>query len=198
MSKKLRKQPIYIAPEIFGWLDDNNNPLVFDERSKKELDPLNEMDKIEIYERQVKDWFLNPAYSLANYRNKNKGFIVLMICLSYLEGVEQYRVGQSSSNNSRSFFVTAMNRIYPNKFSLNNLRSFYSEARCGLFHNGMVRGRIIINNGFSKPLEFKNNDIKISPKKFLNDIIQDFDSYINELKNNQQSRDLFNQLYTNI
>jgi len=198
MSKKLRKKPIYIAPDIFGWIDDNYTPHVFDEDNNDELDPNNPMDKITIYERQVVGWFLEPAFALANYKNKNKGFIVLMICLSYLEGVEQYRRGQNSNNNSRNFFISSMNRIYPNKYSNNDLRSFYSEARCGLFHNGMVRGRIIINNSFREPIEFLNNDIKVSPKKFLNDIIKDFEDYIIELRNNRQARDLFDQMYSNI
>lgn len=198
MSKKLRKQPIYIAPEIFGWIDEQYTPHVLDERNGNELNPNDAMDKIIIYERQVKDWFLKPAHSLANYKNKNKGFIVLMICLSYLEGIEQYKRGQNSTNNSRNFFISSMNRIYPNKYSLYNLKSFYSEARCGLFHNGMVKGRIIINNSFNEALTFDNNDIKISPKKLLNDIINDFESYITELKNNENSRMLFNQLYSNI
>ena len=46
MSKKLRYEPIYIAPEIMGWLDMNGNPLVLDERYNIELDPRNSNHKI--------------------------------------------------------------------------------------------------------------------------------------------------------
>lgn len=198
MSKKLRRDPINIAPEIVGWLDENYNPHVIDNRTGRVLDPRNVNHKIEIYERQVKDWFLIPATNLTKYRNKNKGFIVLMICLSYLEGIEQYRRGQNSNGNSRRFFVSAMERLYPNEFQNHQLEDFYSEARCGLFHNGMVRGKIIINNGFQKSIEFNGGDIKVSPSKFLNDITDDFERYLQELRTNEQSRNTFDQMYSNV
>ena len=98
MAKKLRQnQSIYIAPEITGSLNNNYEPVVLDERNNNYLDPRSIDDKTIIYERQVLEWFLKPAQNLIRYRNKNKGFIVLMICLSYLEGVEQYRQGRSSN-----------------------------------------------------------------------------------------------------
>lgn len=198
MSKKLRRDPINIAPEIVGWLDENNNSHVIDNRTGRQLDPRNVNHKIEIYERQVKGWFLIPATNLTKYKNRNKGFIVLMICLSYLEGIEQYRRGQNSNGNSRRFFVSAMERLYPNEFQNHHLEDFYSEARCGLFHNGMVRGKIIINNGFQKSIEFNGGDIKVSPAKFLKDIRDDFENYLQELRTNEQSRNTFDGMYSNV
>jgi len=198
MSKKLRKDPINIAPEIVGWLDENDDPHVFDNRNGRQLDPRNVNHKIEIYERQVKDWFLIPATNLIKYKNRNKGFIVLMICLSYLEGIEQYRRGQNSNGNSRRFFVSAMERLYPNQFQKYQLEDFYSEARCGLFHNGMVRGKIIINNSFQRSIESVRSDIRVSPSKFLEDIKSDFESYLQELRTNQQSRNTFDGMYSNV
>lgn len=201
MAKKLRQnQPIYIAPDIIGFLDDNHNPNVTDERNGNiQLDPNNIDDKIIIYERQVLDWFLNPAFNLVRYRNRNKGFVVLMICLSYLEGVEQYRQGQPSNGQSQRFFIDSIERIYIGQFTRQNLRGLYREARCGLFHNGMVQGRIIINNGFARSLEFQNGDIKISPSKLLRDIRIDFQNYIQELRNvgNIDLRNNFYQMFSN-
>ena len=197
MSKKLRTEPIYIAPGIFGWLDNNNTPHVLDEITDEELDPYNIDDKIIIYERQVKEWFLNPATTLST--QKNKGFIVLMICLSYIEGIEQYRTGLSSNGHSSAFFISSLQRIYPGQFTNDQLRSLYKQARCGLFHNGMVEGKMIINNGFHRSLEFiGNRDIKISPSKFLRDIKNDFEAYLLELNTNQQSRQRFSQMYSNV
>lgn len=121
-----------------------------------------------------------------------------MICLSYLEGVEQYRRGQRSNGNSREFFVSAVNKIYPNKYRDTDLNDFYREARCGLFHNGMVGGRIIINNQFNKSLEFLNGDIKINTKEFLKDIKIDFQNYLHDLQVDQQLRQRFDDFYSNI
>lgn len=201
MAKRLRQnRPIYIAPDISGVLDNNYNPYVIDERNNQTLDPRNIDDKITIYERQVMDWFLNPAQNLIRYRNKNKGFIVLMICLSYVEGVEQYRQGRRSNGRSRKFFIDSMERMYPNTFTQQDLGDLYSEARCGLFHNGMVQGRIIINNSFPNSLSFNNGDIEISPSKFLRDISSDFRNYIQELRNinNAQLRNNFDNMFSNL
>ncbi len=197
MSKKLRTEPIYIAPRIFGWLDDHNQAHVLDKTTNTELDPHNVAHKIIVYERQVKEWFLNPATILS--KQKNKGFIVLMICLSYVEGIEQYRRGLSSNGRSTVFFISSLQRIYPGSFTDVQLRSLYKQARCGLFHNGMVEGKIIINNSYQHSLEFiGDTDIKISPSKLLRDITNDFESYLTGLNNNQQSRQRFNQMYSNV
>ncbi|MDF2455208.1 MAG: hypothetical protein K0R51_1201 [Cytophagaceae bacterium] len=197
MSKKLRQEPIYIAPEIIGWLDENFKPIVYDERNKKSLNPTNIHDKITIYERQVNDWFLLPAKKIVD--KKNHGFIVLMICMSYLEGVEQYHCGKDSKNQSRAFFISSLKRIYPNSFNDGDLNTLYKEARCGLFHSGMVQGKIVINNTFDESIRFQSTlDIKINPKKLLYDIENDFNIFIQKLRADPQARELFGGMYSNI
>jgi len=198
MAKKLRREPIYIAPDISGWLDESYVPNAFDERTNEPLDPTNPYHKIFIYERQVFDWFLNPAKKLVTYKNKNKGFIALMICLSYIEGVEQYRKGESSDGQSRAFFIASMQRLYPGKFHDRDLRQLYSEARCGLFHTGMVRGKIIISYRYTESLSINHDNIKINPRIFLDEIITDFNGYIQELKTSEPSRTRFSNLYSNV
>mgnify|MGYP003645312307 CR=1 FL=1 len=168
MPKRLRREPIYIAPQIIGKINEDGNPWVFDEITMEELNPNKPLDKIKIYERQVKGWFLEPAFKMARYRSENKGFIVLMICLSYIEGVEEYKTGQSSRNRSGEFFRNGLHRIFSGLFTDDQLNRLYREARCGIFHNGMVRGQIIINNQFENSLSFPDAEtIKISPSKFL-------------------------------
>lgn len=123
----------------------------------------------------------------------------MLICLSYIEGIEQYRQGISSRNNSRNFFVEGLKRICPyldgKEFEIENL---YREARCGLFHNGMVEKRVIINNSFSSRIKFDDDDIKISPSKLLNDIKIDFENYLQQLKENGKLRDNFNRMFSNL
>ena len=198
MAKKLRENPILIAPEILGWIDVHGNPIVLDERNGNTvLDPTNIDHKIIIYKRQVEDWFLNPASKLIKYKNRNKGFIVLMICLSYIEGIEQFKRGQSSRRRSAEFFVSSMNRIYPGQYQEHQLNDLYHEARCGLFHNGMVEGRIIISNFYAASLQFEQDDIKINPMKFLKDIKEDFGNYITNISINGQLRTNFDNMYRN-
>lgn len=198
MPKRLGTEPIYIAPGISGYIDNIGNAHVIDETTNQTLNPHNAFDKITIYERQVKGWFLNQADKLVRYRSQDKGFIVLMICLSYFEGVEEYKTGRSSNGRSRQFFINSVERIYPNQFSENELSELYREGRCGLFHNGMVRGQIVIRNSFPNSIEFENQRIKVNPSKLLKDIKNDFGDFINLLRQDELARNAFSNLYTNL
>lgn len=197
MPKRLRTVPIFVAPEISGYLDTNGMPIVIDNRTGNNLNPDIIDDKISIYERQVDEWFLLPATRLLEARNS--GFVVLMICLSYIEGIQQYRAGENSINQSQQFFRRSMVRLFGNVFSNRNLLDLYSEARCGLFHNGMTKGKVIINNNFAVAIRFPDNErIEISPSKLLEIITHDFTNYIRELRNtlNLELRNNFNQMFS--
>lgn len=198
MPKRIRKEQIYIAPSIIGYIQENGNYYVFDEIERTELNPENILDKIKIYERQVKGWFLEPTLRMVRYKPKNKGFLVLMSCLSYFEGVEQYRIGTPSNGNAQRTFINAINRMYPELFNDLEIRRLYIQARCGLFHDGMTKGQIIINSTYENSIEITNNDIKINPKKLLQDITNDFETYLAELRNDVDARNRFNNLFSNI
>lgn len=71
---------------------ENGTPIVIDELNNLRLDPNNIEDKIKIYEREVKEWFLEPTLKLLNDENVfNNSFLILMTCMAYIEGVEQYK-----------------------------------------------------------------------------------------------------------
>jgi len=166
MPKQLRNYPIYIAPQIRGYKDEMGQPIVFDEKTQTNLNPNNIDDKIIIYERQVKGWFINRAFRLL--RSKNNGFIVLMISISYIEGVQQYINGRTSHNNSNISFQTGLRRIFGLNEPNHVLGDFYSQVRCGLFHSGMTQNKVIISNEYLQVIDFSEaNTIKINPKLFL-------------------------------
>lgn len=198
MAKRIRTEPIEIAPNIIGAIQDNGNYFVFDKENNILLNPLNIDDKIKIYERQVKGWFLEPTLKMVNYKPESKGFLVLMSCLSYFEGVQQYRRGSSSNNSSKRTFIDAINSIYPNSFNDEQIGRLYDQARSGLFHDGMVRGQIIINSSYQNSIEFTDHDILINPKKLIKDILEDFNNYLQTLRENGEARDRFNSLFSNI
>jgi len=184
MPKQIqRSREIYIAPEILGKYE-NSSPIVIDERHDRMLDPKDIDDKITIYEREVSDWFLNPAEALLNHNNFRSSFIVLMVCMSYFEGVEQYKTGVESTRRSKQCFIDSVKRIYANQFQDRDLAKLYSKSRCGLFHNGMVEGGVIFSDSFDDVMVFENNGeiIKINPRKLLSDIKRDFENYINEIR----------------
>lgn len=98
--------------------------------------------KVDVYEDRVEHWFLKPARELD--LNHNHGFVVLMVCLAYVEGVEQYRSGRSANNASQAFFIRSADRLF-RAFSVGTARQdwslVYQAARCGLFHQGMTKGQ---------------------------------------------------------
>lgn len=197
MPKRIREnEDIYIAPNILGKYRNGRYSAIDERNGSTELDPLDINHKIIIYERQVSEWFLNRASDLI--RVDGNGFVVLMICMAYLEGVEQYRCGESSANrNSSSFFIRAIKQLYPNQYNDNELRKLYRQSRCGLFHNGMVGGDMIINNEFACSVEFIGEDIKVNPQKLLRDVKEDFREYINTLMNedNIEIRSSFDSMF---
>lgn len=194
MPKRIRNnENVYIASDILGIYEDGQY-VAQDEKNNVTLNPNNINDKIKIYERQVKEWFINRAVSLTSEKND---FIILMICMSYFEGVEEYKTGGSSNGRSRQFLINSLHRIYANQFDDESYDRLYSQSRCGLFHNGMTRGDIIIDRSFVASLEFTEENIKINPKKLLLDIKDDFKKYIQDLQNenNTELRDNFNRMY---
>jgi len=200
MPKQLRTYPIYLAPQIVGKINRSGENEVFDEKTNGSLDPNNLDDKIKIYERQVKCWFLNRASRLL--RGKNNGFIILMIAISYIEGIEEYRSGESSNRRSNEFFKRGVQRIFSIEGHSNQLDDFYSQVRCGLFHSGMTRNKVIItDDDNSQIIDFSENEtIKINYRKFLNKIRNDFNRYLKILKNSENitERNNFDQMFSNL
>lgn len=115
-----------------------------------------EARKIDVYEERVREWFLTHAHQLDV--NHNAGFVVLMVCCSYVEGIEQYRAGKTSEGASQAFFIRSAQRIFtavsigavPEDWSI-----VFQAARCGLFHAGMTKG---LFNWKPKVLNPRNND----------------------------------------
>lgn len=200
MPKRLRDEPIYLAPQIIGFRNKYHEPVLIDERSGRELNPSKIDDKIYVYQRQVDEWFLKRAARLCQREHNN--FIVVMIAISYIEGVEQYRNGRLSNGRSKQYFLDGMKRIFRlNNVTDDQLETMYKHLRCGLFHNGMSGDSVVLNTTLEDAIIFSNRGtIDINPKLFLNFIINDFNQYINELnnQNNTVLRNNFDSMFSNL
>jgi len=189
-----------ISKNYFQW-DPSTDGKIYDQRlvniclkegnlpEESALDP-NDIDtKILVYEDRVKEWFLGVGKRL-NHDNE-AGFVILQIALSYIEGNQQYRKGESSERKSKEFFKEGMKQIFPEikktKKIDNLLSMFYKQVRCGLFHDGMTGRFVTISGEFPNALEISNTEIKINPHKLLDKIIKDFDDYILLLKDKKNS-----------
>jgi len=107
--------------------------------------------------------------------------IVLLIAVSYLEGNQQYREGESSNGKSKIFLNSAMERIFPN-LDKDIITLFIKNVRHGFFHDGITRKDIMINGNSPKVIEKKDEILLINPHTFLKKIINDCNEYITELK----------------
>jgi len=208
MSKQILPEgPIYVAPGMLGQYE-NGEPVVEDSDSGRSLDPRTLNDKIAIYEREVKGWFLDPALRLLESDEQsstmNNAFVIVMICMAYFEGVEQYKTGVESNRRSKECFVDSVKRIYPGRFEKNQIEKFYEQSRCGLFHNGMTKGSVILSYEYGEALKIegsgKRMKIKISPKFLLADVKRDFEAYVNKLRQHDDHPELvrenFDRLYS--
>lgn len=182
MPKKLRDEPIYLAPDILAWRDAQWNPIISDERENRELNPNSISDKVYIYERQVNEWFISRANSLI--QRKRNDFVVLMIAVAYIEGSEQYRRGQSSQGQSKKFFRYGVQRIFGFQEDMSyNIDTLYTHLRCGLFHNGMSGDAVVLSRKFKTAVSFPNRGtVDINPRLFLKAVVEDFRSYIVQLQ----------------
>jgi hypothetical protein len=133
---------------------------------------------IEMYADRVRGWFFRYGKLLQEHHDA--GFVVLMIAISYLEGNEQCRRGESGVRSSKEFFCSALQRVFP-KLSSDHAAVFYVAARCGLFHDGMTRGSIDIENRLPEPIAVRDGVILVSPNKFLDAVSASFEGYVHEL-----------------
>jgi len=65
----------------------------------------------------------------------------------------------------------------------------------------MTQHKVIISTSYERAIDFsENNSIKINPKLFLKRIRQDFNRYINSLKDlrNTEMRERFNRMFSNL
>jgi hypothetical protein len=96
-------------------------------------------------------------------------------------------------------FAAGIKRIFalPNVTDM-KLFDLYKQLRCGLFHNGMIGDKIVLKYLINDAIVFSyNGTIDINPKKFLAAVIQDFNQYINDLKNvnNIELRNNFDRMF---
>lgn len=168
-----------------------DNGQLFDKRNTAQTLLMTDVKtKIKLYEDRVNGWFLKVAERLKN--NNEAGFVILSIAVAYIEGNQQFREGKSSEGKSKQFFVKAVRRIFDKEnIPQTVIEDYYSQVRCGLFHDGMTRSNVVISGDFTEPLKYTNDVIKINPHLFLDKIKADFETYILALEQNQALQNKF-------
>lgn len=152
-------------------------------------------DRIDVYEDRLQGWFFDPARALLTV--PGAGIMILQLCLGYFEGYWIYRSGEDSKRRSKEFFRHAFKEIFshlvivdppdlnvPNDIMETLANLHYEDGRCGLFHDGMLRGAIFVGPGsapVSATIEKSTGrvaGILINPEMFLDEIETHSDQYI--------------------
>jgi hypothetical protein len=165
-------------------------------------------DLIDILEDRVKFWLLAPAKALLELPFGDAA--VLSLLLGYFEAHAVYRKGEDSTNKSKVFFRAGFIEVF-RKSGLDEALLgrvadlLYVSARCGLFHEGMVREGIYIGAGAGElsvtvprvngkpdvngPVE----SVMIDVAKFYVAVERHFSLYVRSLRNasNIELRDNF-------
>lgn len=166
-------------------------------------------DKIDVFEDQMNNWLLAHAHSLASPdypRNQHTGFAILTLVGSYFETIASFMQGQSSKNKAGEFFSIGFRNVFPEFESqvvakgvtdvAAELRrvadAYYTEIRCGLFHEAMVRAGTVIVKGANHTIQVvedfttKNLRLEVDPFHLLNRVQSHFTSYITKLRNTDE------------
>jgi hypothetical protein len=187
--------------------------------------------RLALFEDRIRGWFHDQARILEK-ASDHAGFVLLLIAIGYVENYAIYWKGKDSDNHSKEFFRDAFRDIFPRELQpqneqhqefLNELDEetkrqildeaadeIYRQVRCGLFHIGMTRKKVILSNKFDavdavaninpETGDFEIALIKINPHKMLNEIENHFSTYLMRLRNPQEEelRENFNRSWERI
>jgi len=169
-------------------------------------------DLVDVLEDRITYWILEPAESLLNSDFGELPALCLM--LTYFEAIRIYVTGQDSRNSSKQFFRDAFIDVFRRNEISDDLLGkvadiLYDDARCGFFHEGMSRGRILFYKRqravFQITLPKKNGQIDetgtiqsilINAREFYSGISIHFRDFMNALRNPKEGelRDRFYQI----
>lgn len=136
---------------------------------------LNLDDKIELFVERLEGWQLGVAHEVIQKQVSHQGFAVLSIVVSYFEMIAKYRAGYADNGQSSYYFKEGVKEVFPS-LSLPEhkdvLAVLYEDLRCGLYHVGMTRHRVLLTESFPLPLAY-NPRIKmvaVNPVMLVNAI----------------------------
>lgn len=169
--------------------------------TSKLLDPTLE-DYIDVYEDQIKGWYLNYAKQM--HKDGDAGFAALQIAFSYFEGHAIFYRGEDSREQSKLFFKQAFLSVFPELLVSEDMNApllddtisaMYEDGRCGFFHAGITRKRFMLRDGEptirigpDPVTQTKVLRIFLDRRKFVDRVCEHFEKYIARLRNPTETK----------
>ena len=111
-------------------------------------------DKIDVFEDQMQGWLFDQANQLKPLQHA--GFGILAIVLSYFEPIGQFLEGKAGKSGKQ--FHVGLSAVFPNvdsKIPESVHGELYNQLRCGMFHRGITKSKVVITPTGQNAIEVK-------------------------------------------
>jgi hypothetical protein len=170
------------------------------------------ISRIEVYKRQMDEWYFNPIKSIIkNYESNSSGISIFLLEIVFFESHGQFLLGESSQNKSNKTFKKSFECLIKYLVDRKKLDStkilsdnVYDKIRNGLFHNAYIKDGFLIDSLKSQDKSFYKNcsyDGWLVNPWILHDDIKDyFSNYIKIIENDNSSdgiklKENFNKMF---
>lgn len=145
--------------------------------------PLSLDDKITLFEDRMRGWKLDIADQMINGRRRqdgsseqpplqHSGYAILDIVTSYFEMISKYENGFAMPGDSESYFKRGVHSVFPvlqevppalgalspvgevESIVHAILDILYEGVRCGLYHSGITKGRVMLTGDIQAPMAY--------------------------------------------
>ena len=179
---------IEIVGPNFKW--DSSDCAILDCRDGSRRCETDYSAKVDVYEDRVDGWFLNVAENLLKEDDSPGDYVVITIALAQLEGIEQFRRGETARDrkpkeSERAWFVSAGVRAFPG-VSNPMLERLWDSVRCGLAHSGFTEDPVLVSRAWDAALH-ESGGLHINPKTLLHAVRNFFDEFVKELRADSNS-----------
>lgn len=178
-------------------------------------------EKLLVFSDRVRGWQLAIADQVS-VQIPHSGFAVLSIITSYFEMIGMYAYGPNQTKQvpakgggqtqqgwgSRDYFEAGVNAAFPHLANANPqhtrwfMSAMYKNVRCGLYHQGATRSRILLTGEIPDAFQFTNLEnnghlIMINPRTLVEHLKGHFSSFVLAVSNpaNQANRQNFESMY---
>ncbi len=166
--------------------DSIRDVIIYSDKTEKNYNDI--YVKIDIYQARTEGWFFDVAKQMVKHGMSPGDYIAIMVSLSYLEGVQQFREGsETPQGKSGEWFRKSAKRVFPNQID-DVIDRLWKETRCGLFHAGFTNGKVYLSHEVAEAIKLEGNFIRINPKLFLDCVSDDLNNFIAELRDQRSAK----------
>lgn len=172
-------------------------------------------DRVGVFEDQIRGYLLKPA--AATFQADPQGYAAVGLTLAYFEGIASYLEGQDSHGRSADFFWRGFRAVFegtgmPEDRMQPVASALYKDARCGFFHDALMKNRIFVSEHWPSALRVsapeasagglgdlsRIDSIVINPRAFLAAVEEHLAAYLALLRDpsNTDARQRFDAAWS--